>query len=61
MPTLFRRVPSALEWFKVVWALLSYAKEAHPWDVNADGEVYYVSGGSAWIRLECDVLLECKR
>lgn len=38
-------VPTGLDWFRVVWAE-SYAKEAHPWDVTADGEVYYVSGAA---------------
>lgn len=37
--------PTALDWFRIVWAE-NYAKEAHPWDVTANGEVYYVSGAS---------------
>jgi Secretion system C-terminal sorting domain len=49
------QVPSALVWHKIVWAM-SYAKESHPWDVTADGEVYYVSGeahGYDWSALYC--------
>lgn len=48
-------IPSALEWYKVVWAL-SYAKESHPWDVTGEGEVYYVSGqahGYDWSAMYC--------
>ncbi len=49
------QIPSSLVWHKIVWAL-SYAKEAHPWDVTAGGEVYYVSGeahGSNWSAMYC--------
>ncbi|MFM1875611.1 MAG: hypothetical protein RL266_1348 [Bacteroidota bacterium] len=38
-------VPTALDWHRVVWAE-SYAKDYHPWDVTASGEVYYVSGAA---------------
>ncbi|MFN5621226.1 MAG: T9SS type A sorting domain-containing protein [Flavobacteriales bacterium] len=49
------QVPTSTVWHKVVWAM-SYAKESHPWDVTADGEVYYVSGeahGYDWSALYC--------
>lgn len=49
------QIPTSTVWQKVVWAM-SYAKEAHPWDVAADGEVYYVSGeahGYDWSALYC--------
>jgi hypothetical protein len=49
------QVPNQTEWIQVVWAL-SYAKEAHPWDVNSLGEVYYVSGeahGYDWSAMYC--------
>lgn len=48
-------VPTALEWFKIVWAM-SYAKEMHPWDVTNNGEIYYVSGeahGYDWSAMYC--------
>jgi hypothetical protein len=48
-------IPTALEWFKIVWAM-SYAKEMHPWDVTHHGEVYYVSGeahGYDWSAMYC--------
>jgi hypothetical protein len=32
-----------LDWVRVVWAA-SITKSVHPWDVSADGHVYYVSG-----------------
>lgn len=49
------QTPSAVEWLRVIWAK-SYAKESHPWDVTADGEVYYVSGeahGYDWSAMYC--------
>jgi hypothetical protein len=49
------QVPTSTVWHKVVWAM-SYAKESQPWDVTADGEVYYVSGeahGYDWSALYC--------
>ena len=49
------QIPTSTVWHKVVWAM-SYAKESHPWDVTADGEVYYVSGeahGYDWSALYC--------
>jgi hypothetical protein len=38
-------VPTAIDWHQIVWAE-SYAKDFHPWDVTASGEVYYVSGAA---------------
>lgn len=35
--------PTACEWTRSVWAK-GLIKEAHPWDVTSNGEVYYVSG-----------------
>jgi hypothetical protein len=49
------QVPNAMVWHRIVWAL-GYTKETHPWDVTADGEVYYVSGeshGYDWSALYC--------
>ncbi len=48
-------VPNALTWFQIVWAK-SYAKTYHPWDVNSQGNVYYVSGeahGYDWSAMYC--------
>ena len=48
-------VPSALEWFNVVWAK-SGPKDYHPWDVTSDGKVYYISGeayGYDWSAIYC--------
>jgi len=49
------QLPTQTEWVQVVWAM-SYAKEAHPWDVTSNGEVYYVSGeahGYDWSAMYC--------
>lgn len=35
--------PTAMVWHRNVWAM-SYAKAFHPWDVNSNNEVVYVSG-----------------
>lgn len=47
--------PTACEWTNIVWAK-GLAKEAHPWDVTSNGEVYYVSGeahGYDWSAIYC--------
>ncbi|MEY4141585.1 MAG: hypothetical protein RL110_957 [Bacteroidota bacterium] len=49
------QTPTHTQWVQVVWAM-SYAKEAHPWDVTSNGEIYYVSGeahGYDWSAMYC--------
>ena len=49
------QTPTQTQWVQVVWAM-SYAKEAHPWDVTSNGEIYYVSGeahGYDWSAMYC--------
>ena len=38
-------IPTALDWVHPVWAE-GYPKQYHPWDVDAEGRVYYVRGQS---------------
>lgn len=47
--------PTSLDWSVNVWAS-SYLQDYHPWDVNKDGEVFYVSGepfGYNWSAIYC--------
>jgi len=36
-------VPNACSWINIVWAKTG-PKDYHPWDVNSNGEVYYITG-----------------
>ena len=48
-------IPDSFDWMRVVWAKTG-PKQYHPWDVAADGRVYYVSGeshGYDWSALYC--------
>jgi hypothetical protein len=47
--------PASLAWLNVVWAK-SGPKDYHPWDVTADGRVFYITGeayGYDWSAVYC--------
>ena len=53
-------VPTTLSWVRRVWAE-GYPKDYHPWDVNGNGEIYYILGNRmhtigrrsiVWMRVE---------
>ena len=48
-------VPTTLSWVRRVWAE-GYPKDYHPWDVNGNGEIYYILGQSHaydWAAIYC--------